>query len=353
LQHGWIFFTHEIVEVTTIEFFNLLAPAMRQQINDIQDPDEQRQRLTELRDEQINLWRNGHRQQFPLTDNLMSLVFLVQADLNKNQRFVTSMSLRQIDMAQYTYLQVKQLFMELFCTTRTGIAGDEGFVSLYIEDEFWALSAKGGYQKRRVFNRRFKQGKGKGRGGKQRQRPGFRPRSQKKSKGYLAEEQLPDDQAFYGKKGKKGGKKGGKKNKDSFKSSKKGKSSKGDVASSSGKANLAGTSPSDEHNDAQESSAAGQDAWSDNYYRDANYGCWVFYEQWDNQHESCNFFGHDGWDVRTDHRCLEVSTDFSFIGMMLCTVFFLEILLHQFSLVIGYAKYLLHQLHLIVVFVSQ
>ena len=97
-------------------------------------------------------------------------------------------------MAQYTYLQVKQLFMELFCTTRTGIAdptirhvkrstflvieegeydgetgywvaeeetGDEGFVSLYIEDEFWVLSAKGGYNKRRVFSRRFKQGKGK------------------------------------------------------------------------------------------------------------------------------------------------------------------------------------------------
>ena len=54
----------------------------------------------------------------------MSLVFLVQADLKEIQRerFVTSMSLRQIDMAQYTYLQVKQLFMELFCTTRTGTA---------------------------------------------------------------------------------------------------------------------------------------------------------------------------------------------------------------------------------------
>ena len=156
----------------------------------------------------------------------MSLVFLVQADLNENQRerFVTSMSLRQIDMAQYTYLQVKQLFMELFCTTRTGIAdptihhvkrstflvihegeyegetgywvaeeetGYEGFVSLYIEDEFWVLSAKGGYQKRRIFNRRFKQGKGKGRGGNQRKRPGFQPRSQKKGKGYLAEDQFP------------------------------------------------------------------------------------------------------------------------------------------------------------------
>ena len=31
--------------------------------------------------------------------------------------------------------------------------------------------------KRRVFNRRFKQGKGKGRGGHKKKRPGFRPRS--------------------------------------------------------------------------------------------------------------------------------------------------------------------------------
>ena len=241
-------FHHDIPEVTTIEFFNLLAPPVKQQINVIADPDEACQRLTELREEQINILRNGHRQQFPLTDNLMSLVFLVQADLNENQRecFVTSVSLRQIDIAQYTYLQVKQLLMELSCTTRTGIAdptirhvkrstflvidegeyegetgywvaeeetGDEGFVSLYIEDEFWVLSAKGGYNKRRIFNRCFKQGKGKGRGGNQRKRPGFRPRSQKKGKGYLAEDQFPDDQAFYGKKGKKGGKKGGKKNK--------------------------------------------------------------------------------------------------------------------------------------------
>ena len=148
-----------------------------------------------------------------------------------------SMFLQQIDMAQH----IKQLFMELVCTTRIGIAdptirhvkrsnflvidegeydgetgywvveeqtGDEGFVSLYIEDEFWVLSAKGGYTRRKVFHRKFKQGKGKGRGGKQRQRPGFRPRSQKKGKGYLAEDQYPDDQIFYGKKGKKGGKKG-------------------------------------------------------------------------------------------------------------------------------------------------
>ena len=312
-------FHHDIPEVTTVEFFALLTPAVRQQINDIQDPEEARRQLIEIREQQINNLRNGHRGQFPLTDNLMSLVFLVQADLNENQRerFVTSMSLRQIDMAQYTYLQVKQLFMELFCTTRTGIAdptirhvkrstflvieegeydgetgywvaeeetGDEGFVSLYIEDEFWVLSAKGGYNKRRVFSRRFKQGKGKGKGS-QRKRPGFRPRSQKKGKGYLADDQVPDDQAFYGKKGKKGGKKGGKKQKDSFKSSKKGKNTKSDSSSSTGKANMANSSPSEEHVDAMEATAAGQDAWSEDYYWDSNYGCWVYFEQWDNQHE--------------------------------------------------------------------
>eukprot|EP00434_Breviolum_minutum_P043804 symbB.v1.2.039065.t1/scaffold6327.1/size18981/2 len=163
--------------------------------------------------------------------------------------------------------------------------GDEGFVSLYIEDEFWVLSAKGGYNKRRVFSRRFKQGKGKGKGS-QRKRPGFRPRSQKKGKGYLTDDQVPDDQAFYGKKGKKGGKKGGKKQKDSFKSAKKGKTSKGDSSSSSGKANIAASSPSEEHVDAMEATAAGQDAWSEDYYWDSNYGCWVYFEQWDNQHES-------------------------------------------------------------------
>ena len=380
-------FHHDIPEVTTVEFFALLNAAVRQEINDLQDPDEQRQRLTEIREAQINNLRNGHRGQFPLTDNLMSLVFLVQADLNENQRerFVTSMSLRQIDMAQYTYLQVKQLFMELFCTTRTGIAdptirhvkrstflvieegeydgetgywvaeeetGDEGFVSLYIEDEFWVLSAKGGYNKRRVFSRRFKQGKGKGKGS-QRKRPGFRPRSQKKGKGYLADDQVPDDQAFYGKKGKKGGKKGGKKQKDSFKSSKKGKNSKSDSSSSTGKANMANSSPSEEHVDAMEATAAGQDAWSEDYYWDSNYGCWVYFEQWDNQHESWNYFVHDGWDVRTGLQCNGVSTDFSIIGIMQCIIFLLEMSLHCSSLLIGYANFALHQLRLMLISVSQ
>ena len=123
--------------------------------------------------------RNQHQNNFPLSDNLMSLIFLVQADLHEQQRerFVSSTNIRQIAMPQHTYLQVKQLFLELFCVSRTGVAdstiahrkrssffiieegetkegeqgfwvvdedtGEEGFTGLYTENEFWVLGAKG------------------------------------------------------------------------------------------------------------------------------------------------------------------------------------------------------------------
>ena len=78
----------------------------------------------ELREQTITNRRTRHAAQFPLSDNLMSLIFLVQADLNEQQRerFVSSMNIRQIAMPQYTYLQVKQLFLELFAVSRTGVA---------------------------------------------------------------------------------------------------------------------------------------------------------------------------------------------------------------------------------------
>ena len=132
----------------------------------------------------------------------MSLIFFVQADLNEQQRerFVSSMNIRQIAMPQYTYLQVKQLFLELFAVSRTGVAdpnithrkrstfyvleegeteegeygfwvldeetGEEGFTGLYTENEFWVLGAKGSYSKRRIYGRSFKKGKPKGYGKK-------------------------------------------------------------------------------------------------------------------------------------------------------------------------------------------
>ena len=113
----------------------------------------------------------------------MSLIFLVQSDLNEQQqeRFVSSMNIREIAMPQYTYLEVKQLFLELFRVSRPGVAdpnvahrkrsssyiidegetqegehgfwvidggtGEEGFTGLYTETGFWVLGAKGSYSK--------------------------------------------------------------------------------------------------------------------------------------------------------------------------------------------------------------
>ena len=142
-----------------------------------------------LREQTITNRKAQHIQDFPWSDNLMSLIFLVQADLNEQQRerFVSSMNIRQIAMPQYTYLQVKQLFLELFAVSRTGVAdpniahrkrstfyileegeteegehgfwvideetGEEGFTGLYTENEFWVLGAKGSYHSRKEGRR--------------------------------------------------------------------------------------------------------------------------------------------------------------------------------------------------------
>jgi hypothetical protein len=85
------------------------------------------------------------------------------------------MNIRQIAMPQYKYLQVKQLFLELFCLSKAGVpdpnmshrkrssffiidegeteegeqgfwvadeeTGEEGFTGLFTETDFWVLGA--------------------------------------------------------------------------------------------------------------------------------------------------------------------------------------------------------------------
>ena len=60
------------------------------------DPNERRENADRIRSEHIDAMKQAHRETFPLSDNLMSLIFLVQSDLNEQQRerFVASVSLR-------------------------------------------------------------------------------------------------------------------------------------------------------------------------------------------------------------------------------------------------------------------
>ena len=183
----------------------------------------------------------------------MSLICLVQADLNEQQRerFFSSMNIRQVAMPQYAYLQVKKLFLELFAVSRTGVAdpnithrkqspfyvieegeaeegehgfwvldeetGEKGFTGLYTETGIWVLSAKGSYSKRRIYGMPFKKGKLKGYGkkGEKRSRPPsargqrlWQERRKKvktrlppevKNKGVAAWEDDQQDTAFWGK----------------------------------------------------------------------------------------------------------------------------------------------------------
>ena len=231
------------------------------------------------------------------------------------------MALRQINMNNYTYLGVKGLFLDLFCGTATGTAdpsirrqrrstflvlhegdleeesgywvmdqetGEEGFVSLFSESEFWVLAAKGGYTRRRIHGRRFRKpskgGKGKGRG--KGRRPGFVSRRGKGAGAHYAE--YPDNSGFYGKgkKGKKGGKKGFK-GKDAFKG--KGKSKQQNPFQQSNVATTEEPSSAQPSTHAEETWSAHEANWSwdsygyhtDQYYPEdvwqANEASW---QQW-------------------------------------------------------------------------
>ena len=60
----------------------------------------------------------------------------------------------------------------------------------------------------------------------------------------------------------------------------------------------------------------------------------------------------EGWNRRTDHHCVEETTISPF-GAVFAIISLREFLLHQLSLSIGYAKYLVCQIRLVASFVSQ
>ena len=340
-------------------FTDILSQQQYLLLQGLQDPAERRENAERMRSEHIDALKQAHRDTFPLSDNLMSLIFLVQSDLNEQQRerFVASMALRQINMNNYTYLGVKGLFLDLFCGTATGTAdpsirrqrrstflvldegdleeesgywamdqetGEEGFVSLFSESGFWVLAAEGGYTRRRIHGRRFRKpskgGKGKGRG--KGRRPGFVSRRGKGAGAHYAE--YPDNSGFYrkGKKGKKGGKKGFK-GKDAFKG--KGKSQQQNPFQQSNVATTEEPSTAQPSTNAEETWSAHEANWSwdsygyhtDQYYPEdvwqANEATW---QQWtyfaDGQTDRPQNEEHYSSETRPDQ--MNQSADFRYYG---------------------------------------
>ena len=145
---------------------------------------------------------------------MITLFFIIQSELSEGQRerLVSSLSLRNIQLPQYTCEIVKTQYYDLFITTRTNLQdpnirpsggsrsktffildqgdyegeeglwvedeeGAEGFCPLDDEEAFWQLEDHDAFVLKRFQRRTFKSGKGrKGRNGKGKRRRGsFRP----------------------------------------------------------------------------------------------------------------------------------------------------------------------------------
>jgi hypothetical protein len=66
---------------------------------------------------------NAHQALFPLTDNMMAVQIVVMGDMNESQRerFLSFMSIRNIQLEGYTFQIVMEAYRELFCAPKSAI----------------------------------------------------------------------------------------------------------------------------------------------------------------------------------------------------------------------------------------
>ena len=76
----------DLPDVGTAEFLAAFADAQREHFQNLANDEERMNYQVTLREQTITNRRAQHQNAFPLSDNLMSLIFLVQSDLNEQQR---------------------------------------------------------------------------------------------------------------------------------------------------------------------------------------------------------------------------------------------------------------------------
>ena len=142
-----------------------------------------------------------HQNDFPLGENLIALLMLSLADLSQDQRntLTSLMTHRGRVLQQYTTTELRTVFIEMFCTTKTSVDnplmqpagaggrrsflvldegeldgtfgywaedeedGTEGFLDA-LDDVFWVYDEQNfSWFQRRFQGRRARKGKGKGR----------------------------------------------------------------------------------------------------------------------------------------------------------------------------------------------
>ena len=159
----------------------------------------------------------------PITENLVALMFVSLADLTQDQRQVLTslMARRNRPLAEYRIQELREVYLEVFCTTRTSVENPllapsghagrktflvldegylgEGFLELD-EDTFWVFDDdSAAWFQRRFQGRKMRRGKGGGKRkgkGKGKGRGGRRFFKKKKGRSHLTEEQSDAWQAW-------------------------------------------------------------------------------------------------------------------------------------------------------------
>ena len=187
-----------------------------------------------VHNEAFGLHRQQHRDLFPLSPNLIALIFISTADLSQDQRqsLTSIMTHRNRTMDQYRVGELRETFIEMFCTVKTAVDnpmmnpsgsggrraflvieegdldgsfgywaedeedGAEGFLDA-LEDVFWIWDDNDySWFQRRFQGRRTRKGKGKGKG--KGGRRFFRPRNKGKGKGKRkGKSHLVEDESYY------------------------------------------------------------------------------------------------------------------------------------------------------------
>ena len=74
-------------------------------------------------DEAIRLHKQAHRDLFPLSQKLIAVICISTADLSQDQRqsLTSIMTHRNRTMDQYRVVELREVFIELFCMVRTPV----------------------------------------------------------------------------------------------------------------------------------------------------------------------------------------------------------------------------------------
>ena len=181
--------------------------------------------------------KGQHSRTIPITENLVALMFVSLADLTQDQRQVLTslMAHRNRPLADYRVQELREVYLEVFCATRTSVenpllapsghAGrktflvlDEGYLDTYegfwVEDEedgaegfleldedtFWVFDDdSAAWFQRRFQGRKMRRGKGGGKRkgkGKGKGRGGRRFFKKKKGRSHMTEDQSDAWQAW-------------------------------------------------------------------------------------------------------------------------------------------------------------